>query len=311
MKILVTGANGFIGSALFPYLTSLGHMVVPAVRRPCGLPGECVVVDEASYRVALTGCDCVVHLAGRAHVMQEHAIDPLQAFRSANVDATLALASLAVETGVRRFVFMSTVKVNGEHTALGASFGPDDAPAPVDPYGVSKWEAEQGLRTISQITGLEIVIIRLPLVYGPGAKGNFASLIDWVNRGVPLPFGAIHNRRSMIALENLVSFTALCADCDASPRARGQVFLVSDGEDVSTTELLQKVAHAYGRSIYLLPVSAGLLRLVASLIGKAAFADRLLGSLTLDDSKARDMLGWRPPINMNYQLRKMAKAASV
>ena len=308
MKILVTGASGFIGRALCPYLSSLGHEVVPAVRATCGLPGEQLVSDEASFRIALQGCDSVVHLAGRAHVIHDQERAPLQAFRAANVDTTLELANRAIEAGVRRFVYMSTIKVNGEATLPGCSFRPDDPLAPKDPYAISKWEAEQGLRAIAEKAGLEVVIVRPPLVYGPGVKGNFASLIEWVKRGRALPLGAVHNRRSMIALENLVSFTALCADIHASPNAKDQVFLVSDGEDVSTTELLRKVARAYGDNSRLLPVPVGLLRFAAQLLGKVSLADRLLGSLTIDDSKAREMLGWRPQVSMDEQLRKMENA---
>ena len=306
MKILVSGANGFIGRALCAYLSSLGHEVVPAVRRPSNIKGEHLVRSELSWRAALTGCESVVHLAGRAHVMQDHEPNPLQAFRAANVVTTTELANRAVEAGVRRFVFMSTIKVNGEETAPGCRFKPDDLTAPQDPYAISKWEAENGLLEIARKTGLEVVIIRPPLVYGPEVKGNFASLIRWINRGVPLPLGATHNRRSMLALENLVSFAALCADIEASPNAKNQVFLVSDGEDVSTSELLRRVAKAYGRNSRLLPVPVGLLWFAARLIGKASLAHRLLGSLVIDGSKAREMLGWRPPVTMDEQLQKMA-----
>lgn len=306
MKILVTGASGFIGRGLCPYLSSLGHEVVPTVRVACGLPGEKLVTDEVSFRVALQGCDTVVHLAGRAHVLHDQERAPLEAFRAANVDTALELASRAIGAGVRRFVFMSSIKVNGEETAPGCTFRPDDPPDPKDPYGISKWEAEQGLLEIAQKTGLEVVIIRPPLVYGPAVKGNFASLIKWVKKGVPLPLGAVHNRRSMIALDNLVNFTALCADIDASPNAKGQVFLVSDGEDVTTAELLRRVAKVYRCGSRLFSVPVGLIRLVARWTGKSSLADRLLGSLVIDDSKARKMLGWTPPVSMDEQLQKMA-----
>lgn len=311
MNVLVSGANGFIGRALCPYLSSIGNLVVPAVRRQCGMEGEYVVDDKLSWMQALKGCSSVVHLAARTHVMRDLELDPVHAFRDVNVNFTLELANLAIEAGVRRFVFMSTIKVNGDETAPGCSFKPDDQPVPKDPYAISKWEAEQGLRKIAEKTGLEVVVIRPPLIYGPGAKGNYASLIKWVNKGVPLPLGAVHNRRSMIALDNLVSFTALCADIDASPNAKNQVFLVSDGEDLSTTELLHKVAKAYGRSSRLLSVPSGLMRFAANLLGKSSFTDRLLGSLTIDDSKARKMLGWRPQVTMDEQLRKMANVTPV
>ncbi len=267
---------------------------------------EHIVGDKLSWMHALAGCNSLVHLAGRAHVMLDHEPDPLQAFRAANVVTTIELANRAVETGVRRFVFMSTIKVNGEETASGCRFKPDDLTAPQDPYAISKWEAENELLEIARNTGLEVVIIRPPLVYGPAVKGNFATLIRWVNSGVPLPLGAIHNCRSMIALENLVSFTALCADVEASPNAKKQIFLVSDGEDVSTSELLRKVAKAYGCTSHLLPLPVGLIRFAARLMSKASLADRLLGSLVIDGAKARETLGWSPPVTMDEQLKKMA-----
>lgn len=306
MRALVTGANGFVGSALCPHLVALGHEVVPAVRQPSGIVLERIVHDAISWKAALEGCDSVIHLAARAHVMQDQERYPLQAFRASNVDTTIELATRAVGAGVRRFVFMSTIKVNGEETAPRCSFRPDDPPDPKYPYAISKWEAEQGLLEIAQRTGLEVVIIRPPLVYGPGVKGNFASLIKWVKNGIPLPLGAVHNRRSMIALDNLVNFTALCADIDASPDAKGQVFLVSDGEDVTTAELLRRVARAYRCSSRLFSVPVGLMCLAARWMGKSSLADRLFGSLVIDDSKTREMLGWHPPVSMEEQLREMA-----
>lgn len=306
MKVLVSGANGFIGRALCSHLSFLGHSVVPAVRRSSGIEGEHIVGDKSSWMYALAGCSSVVHLAGRAHVMQDQERDPLQAFRTANVDTTIELANRAVEAGVRRFVFMSTIKVNGEETPSGRCFKPEDLPAPQDAYATSKWEAEQRLLEIAKKTGLDVVIIRPPLVYGPGVKGNFASLIQSVKREVPLPVGTTSNQRSMIALENLVSFTALCADIEASPNAKDQIFLVSDGKDISTSELVRKVAKAYGCNCRLLPVPVGLIWFAARLIGKASIINRLFGSLVVDGSKARKMLGWHPPITIDEQLQKMA-----
>lgn len=201
---------------------------------------------------------------------------------------------------------MSTIKVNGEGTALGSSFRPEDTTDPKDPYAISKWEAEQGLFEISERTGLEVVVIRPPLVYGSRVKGNFADLIKWVKNGLPLPLGDIRNRRSMIGLDNLLSFTVLCADKARSPNARGQVFLVSDGEDVSTTELLHRLAKAYGCKIRLLSFPESLIRLAARCTGKSLLADRLFGSLVIDDTKARQMLGWHPQSSMDEQLQKMA-----
>ena len=311
MRVLVTGANGFVGSALCPYLVGLGHEVVPAVRRPTGIPNEIIVHDEVSWKAALDGCDSVIHLAGRAHVMLENELDPLQAFRTNNVTTTKYIANYAFEVGVRRFVFMSTIKVNGQETAQGFSFQPGDLAGPKDPYAISKWEAEQCLLEIALKTGLEVVIIRPPLVYGPGVKGNFKALIKMVKSGVPLPLGALHNRRSMIGLDNLINFTMLCANIDASPCAKDQVFLISDGEDVSTPELLRKVAKAYRCSLRLFPVPLGLIRLTARFTGKVSLAERVIGSLVIDNSKARLLLGWHPSISMDEQLQKMALLESI
>ena len=306
MKILVTGANGFIGRALCAHLRANGFKVVAVVRQPGESPDEVVCNTDHAWSTALAGCDTVIHLAGRAHVMQDEEPNPLHTFRANNVAPTLQLAQRAVAAGVRRFVFMSTVKVNGESTAPGHRFKPDDLPSPQDPYAVSKREAEQQLAAFAANTGLEWVVIRPPLVYGPGVRGNFASLIRWVTRGTPLPLGAVRNSRSLVGLSNLVAFTTLCADINASPRAAGEVFLVSDGEDVSTTELLRRVASAYGCESRLLPVPAWLMRGAARALGQSAQIDRLLGSLLIDDSKARERLAWTPPLKINDQLRLMA-----
>lgn len=310
MRVLVTGASGFVGSALCPHLAALGHEVLPAVRKPSGVTSgivrECIVQNALSLQAALKGCDSVIHLAARVHVMNDYEQDSLEVFRVNNVDTTLELANYAVKAGVRRFVFMSSIKVNGEETPHGGSFKPDDLVNPMDSYAISKLEAERGLMEIARKTGLEVVIIRPPLVYGPGVKGNFASLIKWVKYGVPLPLGAIHNLRSMIGLDNLLSFTALCADMKSSPNAKWQVFLVSDGQDVSTPELLRRVAKAYECKSRLFSVPVGHMYLAARWIGKPSLADRLLGSLVIDDSKARQMLGWNTVCSMDEQLKKMA-----
>lgn len=310
MKVLVTGANGFIGRALCANLSHAGHEVVAFVRRPCGIANE-FVADEngATWTKAMSGCDVVVHLAGRAHVMNQDVVDPLQAFRATNVDTSARLALMAARAGVRRLVFMSSIKVNGERTSLDCPFTPGDAPAPEDAYGVSKWEAEQALQSIAQASKMELVVIRPPLVYGPGVKGNFSMLIEWVKAGIPMPLGTVHNKRSMVALDNLVAFTVLCANIAESPRAAGQVFLVSDGDDVSTTELLHRVAKAYACKTRFIPVPTWLLSRAACLLGRSAAAERLLGSLILDASKAHELLGWQPSVTMDEQLRKMANVA--
>ncbi|MFP4080718.1 MAG: UDP-glucose 4-epimerase family protein [Ectothiorhodospira sp.] len=248
----------------------------------------------------MAGTDVVVHTAARAHVMADAITDPLSEYQRVNVDGTRALARQAAEQGVRRFVFISSVKVNGERTVPGAPFSSDDEPSPEDAYGVSKFEAEQALREIGAETSMEVVIIRPPLVYGPGVKGNFASMMRWVKKGVPLPLGAVNNRRSLVALDNLVDLVTTCID---HPAANG-VFLVSDGEDLSTRDLLRRVGNAMGRPARLIPVPPRLLEAGAVILGKRDVARRLLGSLQVDISKTRDVLGWEPPISVDEGLRR-------
>ncbi|MEW5886694.1 MAG: SDR family oxidoreductase [Pseudomonadota bacterium] len=314
--ILVTGSSGFVGAAAVQALLAAGQPVRAAVRqRPGSEQAQAerlewlamgAMTGQTNWLPALQGVQTVVHCAARAHVLREQLADPLAAYRAVNVHATLRLAEHAAAAGVRRFVFISSVKVNGESTQPGQPFAPADAPAPQDAYGLSKFEAEQALWQVARDTGMEVVIIRPPLVYGPGVKGNFARMVQWVRQGVPLPLGAVHNRRSLVALDNLVDFIALCASPERSPQAANQTFLVSDGDDVSTTELLRRVAHAYGVPARLLPVPVGLMRGAARLLGKDAVADRLFGSLQVDASKASDLLGWVPPVTMQAQLCQMA-----
>jgi nucleoside-diphosphate-sugar epimerase len=261
----------------------------------------------------LNDIDVIIHTAGRAHIMNDSSSNPLEEFRRVNTGGTLDLARLAADSGVKRFVFLSSIKVNGEMTRPGHPLTPDDVPVPDDPYGLSKYEAEQGLLALAQEKGMEVVIIRPPLVYGPGVKANFSSMMKWMGKPVLLPFGAIHNQRSLVALDNLVSFISLCADREKSPQAANQVFLISDGEDVSTTQLLRKVAQALnpqspaGIKAWLVPVPVSIMTFFAKLLGKGAVANRLFGSLQVDSSKARDLLGWEPVITMDEQLAKMAK----
>ena len=310
--ILVTGATGFVGGALVRRLAADPSFngVVAAVRRKAEALPEVVaqvlvgdLLPVTDWRTALKGVDAVVHCAARVHVMQDDATEPLQAYREVNVSGTLNLARQAADAGVRRFVFVSSIKVNGEATQSGHAFTADDVPEPLDPYGVSKLEAEQGLRELELQTGMEVVIVRPPLVYGPGAKANFASMMRWVARGIPLPLGAIQNARSMVAMDNLVD---LLATCVKHPAAAGQTFLVSDGEDVSTTELLRRTAQAMGKKAFLLPVPAIVLVCGATLLGKRAAAQRLCGSLQLDIVKTKQLLGWTPPVSVDEGLRGAA-----
>jgi len=233
--------------------------------------------------------------------MKDEVSDPLAEYRRVNVDGTLNLARQAATAGVKRFIFISSIKVNGEQTPLGQPFTAEDTPAPEDAYGISKWEAEQGLLQLATETGMGVVIIRPPLVYGPGVKGNFANMIKLVAKGLPLPLGAIHNLRSLVSVDNLVDLIITCID---HPAATNQVFLAGDGQDLSTTELLRGVARAMGESSRLIPVPSSLLMLGATLSGKKAMAQRLLGSLQVDISKARHLLGWEPLISVEEGLRR-------
>ncbi|WP_238474351.1 NAD-dependent epimerase/dehydratase family protein [Pseudomonas cavernae] len=281
---------------------------VAALRRQSvDLPGgvHCVQVGDlsanTSWSEALVGVKVVIHAAARAHVLNETADDPLVAFRRVNVSGTLALARQAAQAGVERFIFISSIGVNGNQSSR--PFTADDLPSPNEPYAVSKHEAELGLRQLAAETSMEIVIIRPPLVYGPKAPGNFGRLIKTVSKGVPLPLGAIHNRRSLVALDNLVDLIVTCID---HPAAANQTFLVSDGEDLSTTELLRRMGVALGKPARLLPVPSWLLEAGAAMLGKRALSRRLCSSLQVDISKTRELLGWAPPVSVDAALRKTA-----
>lgn len=301
---MVTGGTGFVGAGLVRQLKEEGIQVCAPIRLNAA-PGFGPVVGEidgnTDWREALKSVNVVVHCAARAHIMKDEVSHPLAEFRKVNVEGTHNLARQAFEAGVKRLVYLSSIKVNGEQTSKVAPFSEEDTPAPEDPYGVSKLEAEQGLQRLAAETGLEVVIIRPPLVYGPGVKGNFASMIKLVAKGLPLPLGSIHNKRSLIALDNLVDLIITCID---HPAAANQVFLAGDGEDISTTELLQGVARAIGKPSRLLPVPVGLLMFGASTLGKKALAQRLLGSLQVDISKARNLLGWQAPLSVEEGLKR-------
>ncbi len=295
---LVTGASGFVGRALCARLEAQGVPWRPVVRRsdPAFTHGLMMQIDpEANWRPFLADVDCIIHLAARVHVQQDTLADPLLAYRQQNVAATLRLAQQAARAGVKRFVYLSSVKVHGEAT-LGRPFMAEDSPQPQDPYGISKWEAEQALTALAQETGLELVIIRPPLVYGPGVKANFLQLMRLVARGWPLPLGSVHNRRSMVYLGNLVD---LIWHCCHMPEAVGRTFLVSDGVDVSTAQLVRALAGAMGRRARLLPCPPSVLYWGTALAGRRGVAERLLGSLQVDITATEHCLGWQPPVSFD------------
>lgn len=308
--MFITGATGFVGQALLREALLRGLHVRAGVRQPTPGVGQQVeflpvgdIGPDTNWQVALQDMHTVVHTAARVHVMNDKVADPLAEFRRVNVAGTLNLARQAAAAGVKRFVFVSSIKVNGEATMPGRPFRPDDRHIPVDPYGLSKYEAEIGLQAISAETGLEVVTIRPPLVYGPGVKANFAAMVRWLNRGWPLPLGKVeHNCRSLVAMDNLVDLLLVCT---THPAAAQQTFLVSDGEDLSTTGLLRRIAQALGKPARLLPVPVALLNLGASALGKADVAQRLLGSLQVDISKNAQLLGWRPPVSVDEGLKKV------
>ena len=309
-SILVTGANGFVGRAMVARLRRDGAAVRAAMRTRqaenlnaaevfCGLD----IGGATDWAPALRGVETVIHCAARVHVMRDTGADPLQEFRRVNVQGSVNIATQAIEAGVKRFVFVSSIGVNGAET-FDRAFQADDAPAPHSPYAQSKLEAEVALRRLSAQFGIELVIVRPPLVYGPDAPGNFSTLIRAIHRGIPLPFGAVDNLRSLVALDNLVDLLALCGN---HPAAAGQIFLVSDGEDVSTPTLLHRIASALGRSARLLPVPVLLLRGAARLLGRAGAAQSLCGSLQVNISKTRKLLRWSPTVGMEAALANTAR----
>lgn len=304
-RVLVTGANGFIGQALVKQLMYAGWDVIQAIRNSINRAGVISIgnIDaETDWSSALAGCSAVVHLAGRVHMPQDHASGAGAEVRAVNVDGTLKLAQGAATAGVRRFIFLSSVKVNGE--GQEEPYRETDMPTPQDQYAISKWEAEQGLREIEARTGLEVVILRPPLVYGPGVKANFLRLMQAVSKGWPFPFGAVTNRRSFIFLGNLVDAIQLVLE---HPLAAGRTYLLSDGEDVSSAELIRQLAQVMGRRPRLVSVPESLLRFMGRLTGRRTEVDRVLGSLFVDGSLIRNELGWVPPFGMHFGLEETAR----
>ncbi len=317
MLVAVTGADGFVGRHVCRALRARGCEVRPAVRdeacaeRARDLIREAlppVVVGEigpsTDWSAALAGAEAVIHLAARVHVMDEKAVDPLEAFREVNVRGTRRLAAAAAASGVRRLVFVSSIKVNGESTTGRGPFSERDAPDPRDAYGLSKWEAEQALAEVGASTGLETVTVRPPLVHGPGVGGNLLRLLRLVSRSVPLPFAGVRNRRTLIAADNLADLLALCA---VHPAAVGRTFTAGDGEDLSTADLIRALAAGLGRPALLVPAPHGLLRTLASPLGRSAALDRLTGSLQVDSTTVCEVLGWTPPVTTAEGLARMGR----
>ena len=303
--VAVTGASGFVGQRIVEDLARRGHVAIGVVRGPLAPPARAVgdIGSQTDWMLALEGVEVVVHCAARAHVMHERATDPLPRYRAVNVEGTRRLAEQAARHGVRRLVYLSSVKAAGERSAPGRPLKVSDPAAPEDAYGISKREAEVALLEVGAATGLETVIIRPPLVYGPGVKGNFLRLMGAIARGWPLPLGAFDNRRSMVSLANLTDFISLCVE---SPSADGRTFFVSDGEDLSSKSLARRLGVALDRPARLLPVPGAVLSTLGQVTGKAAEIERLVGSLQVDLAYSRELLGWSPPQTVDQGLRETA-----
>lgn len=305
MKILVTGATGFIGKNLCQALSKQNHEIVAVSRSAVKTNNNITFIHKAltketDWEDVLEGVDLIIHLAGRAHVMKEASENPYLAYAEINVDATKHLATQAAASGVKRFIYLSSVKVNGERTNK-ATFNEEDIPQPEDDYGKSKWEAEKILTNIAKEADMEIVIIRPPLVYGVGVKANFKSLIKLAQLNIPLPFGRIANKRSLVFIENLINFIVLCTH---HPLAANQTFLVSDDDDVSTTQMIKYIKVANGKRNLLLPIPQHWLSFLFKLIGKSSLSDRLLGNLQVDITKARSLLNWKPPCSVKEGIER-------
>ena len=298
-KILVTGYNGFVGKALCQTLRNRGDNYLGSVRdKALAITGQDYIVVESldantNWRKALDGCDTVVHLAGRAHILNDNIGDPLAAFRRTNMQGTLNLAEQAAECGVSRFIFVSSIGVNGAETS-GLPFRPNDSPSPHSPYAVSKLEAEIGLRGIAKRTSLDVVIIRSPAIYGKNAPGNFGLIQKFIKYGIPLPFGSIDNKRSLVAIENVVSFITVCIE---HQRAANELFLVSDDDDLSTLEIVELMGKLIGKKPKTVKLPLKLLWCIFTILGKRKAGVSLMSDLQLDVDRSRELLEWSPPFS--------------
>ncbi|HIH0818805.1 TPA: UDP-glucose 4-epimerase family protein [Vibrio cholerae] len=309
MKILLTGATGFVGQHIFKAIDKKFATVVFGRKRSNDYLGEFIEYDlknTPDEGLNLQGIDVVIHSAARAHIMHDASLDPLAEYLLVNTEATLTLAKSAAKSGVKRFIFISSIKVNGESTSGRMPFTSSDQPCTSDHYGQSKLEAENRLKDLAAKTGLEVVIIRPTLVYGLGVKANFASLMKLISKGMPLPFGCItKNKRSLVSVDNLVDLIITCID---HPKAANQVFLVSDDHDVSTSEMVRELAIALEKTTWQLPVPIWCYKLFGKLFGKSDIVDRLTGSLQVDISHTKETLGWKPPQTLQEGFKQTAQA---
>ena len=306
MNILITGSNGFLGQYLCQHLAEQSYRILAQTRKPQKFTHSAVTninfdLNDDLDNIDLSQVDVIAHCAGRAHVMNETATSPLDAYRQTNVQGTLNLAKKAVQSGVKRFIYLSSIKVNGEQTT-NEPFKSSDLVNTDDPYGLSKYEAEQELLKLSKETGLEVVIIRPVLIYGPNVKANFKSMVGLANKKIPLPIGCLDNKRSMVSLYNLVDLIHVCM---THPKAKNEVFLASDQDDISVKQLFEKLAYHQNNNLIILPVPKSLIVFLASLVGKKAMASRLCSELIVDTSKNTQLLGWTAPYTVDTSLQKM------
>ena len=306
MNILITGSNGFLGQYLCQHLAEQSYRILAQTRKPQKFTHSAVTninfdLNDDLDNIDLSQVDVIAHCAGRAHVMNETATSPLDAYRQTNVQGTLNLAKKAVQSGVKRFIYLSSIKVNGEQTT-NEPFKSSDLVNTDDPYGLSKYEAEQELLKLSKETGLEVVIIRPVLIYGPNVKANFKSMVGLANKKIPLPIGCLDNKRSMVSLYNLVDLIHVCM---THPNAKNEVFLASDQDDISVKQLFEKLAYHQNNNLIILPVPKSLIAFLASVVGKKAMASRLCSELIVDTSKNTQLLGWTAPYTVDTSLQKM------